>query len=75
MCKHCRTKPTVRYEGKRQILEPNPCNCQDCNTTEFADLPRCVHCGHWINIIVVGVNDQEGFDDIWVDKTGHPVKL
>lgn len=50
------------------------CDCKDCSATELSDPPRCVKCGCKIGIIIVGVNDQEEFDDYIRDEQGNPIR-
>lgn len=50
MCVDCRTPMSVRYEGQRQILERTSCDCGRCDVVEFEDVPRCIHCGHKLDV-------------------------
>jgi len=77
MCKACRTPYEKQYEGGRLILTRRTCPCSNCEETEFRDDgTRCVRCNCLLPVIVIGVNDQEGFDDVWTDPITHrPVEL
>ena len=79
MCEGCRTPRIKEWTDGNLILKPGePCKCDDCSITEMGEstLPTCLKCGCMIPILIVGVNDQVGFDDIYVDPlTKHPVKL
>jgi uncharacterized paraquat-inducible protein A len=68
MCKDCKTKMKARYEGTRMILEREPCNCEHCDTVEFEDVPRCVNCGHKLD---VKLTDDASFwerNPPWLDE-------
>ncbi len=78
MCRDCRVQPTGHWEGKRIILEPGRCDCDDCSVVVYRpDGIRCLKCEH-LQRALIDLEDASAWEPnpVWIDpRTRRPVRL
>lgn len=72
MCSSCQ-KWKRDFERGQVVIKRVRCTCK-CLSTELGTETRCLECDCKLPVIIVGVNDQEEWDDAWRDGEGNVIR-